>query len=117
MGRYTSLGKIEAGLVAIGGNGGGNKVELYTNGHWVQQPPFPDDYMSVYSTASYENVLYIFGGGAHVKSVWLGRMTKLGLEWSKGPDLLLGRYRHRSIVSGKQIYHIGGYDNMKIEKW
>ena len=59
---YTTLGKIEAGLVAIGGDwGGGNKVELYTNGHWVQQPPFPEDTIRSYSTATYENVLYVFG--------------------------------------------------------
>ena len=42
------------------------------------------------------------------QSVWLGRMTKLGLEWSKGPDLLLTRFGHRSIGVGNQIYHIGG---------
>ena len=40
-------------------------------------------------------------------SVWLGRMTKLGLEWSKGPKLLYGG-SYRSIVSRNQIYHIGG---------
>ena len=37
-------------------------------------------------------------------------MTKLGLEWSKGPNLLLPRDGHRSIVLGNQIYHIGGGD-------
>ena len=57
----TSLGKIEAGLVAIGGYKGGNKVELYTNGHWVQQPPFPKNNVHGYSTATYENTLYVFG--------------------------------------------------------
>ena len=52
----------------------------------------------------------ILGGSYYgtLRSVTLGRMTKLGLEWSKGPDLLLGRFGHRSIVSGNQIYHIGG---------
>ena len=59
--RETSLGKIESGLVAIGGYDGGNEVELYTNGHWVQQPPFPEDRIHSYSTATYENVLYVFG--------------------------------------------------------
>ena len=59
------MGKIESGLVAIGGYKGGwdgdNKVELYTNGHWVQQPPFPEDEINTYSTATYGNVLYVFG--------------------------------------------------------
>ena len=59
--KLTSLGKIESGLVAIGGSRGGNKVELYTNGHWVQQPPFPEDNIFGYSTATYENILYVFG--------------------------------------------------------
>ena len=59
--RITSLGKIEAGLVAMGDYDGGNKVELYTNGHWVQQPPFPEDDIKWYSTATYENILYVFG--------------------------------------------------------
>ena len=54
------------------------------------------------------------GGLKRFKSVWLGRMTKLGLEWSKGPDLLFTRYGHRSIVSGNQIYHIGGDENMWV---
>ena len=62
---WTSLGKIESGLVAIGGYKGnnkrGNKVEVYTNGHWVQQPPFPEDEIFDYSTATYENVIYVFG--------------------------------------------------------
>ena len=55
------MGKIEPGLVAIGGYTGGNKVELYTNGHWVQQPPFPEYVIYGYSTATYDNVLYVFG--------------------------------------------------------
>ena len=60
--KWTSLGKIESGLVAIGGYyDGGNKVELYTNGTWIQQPPFPEDDIYGYSTATYENVLYVFG--------------------------------------------------------
>ena len=56
--------------------------------------------------------IIILGGarsGYVLQSVWLGRMTKLGLEWSKGPDLLLYRDRHRSIVSGNHIYHFGGF--------
>ena len=60
----TSLGKIEAGLVAIGGAdlfSPGNDVELYTDGHWVQQPFFPEYSFRGYSTATYENVLYVFG--------------------------------------------------------
>jgi len=44
-------------------------------------------------------------------------MTYLGLEWSKGPDLLLSRTHHRSIIIGNVIYHVGGNGNMKTEKW
>ena len=40
---------------------GGNEVELYTNGHWVQQTPFSENAFYGYSTATYENVLYVFG--------------------------------------------------------
>ena len=41
-------------------------------------------------------------------------MTDLGLEWSKGPDLLLGRVEHRSIIIGNVIYHVGGSGNMLV---
>ena len=63
-----TLGKIEEGLVAVGGNWGNREVELYTDGHWVTQPPFPKDSSDRfdrrfydYSVATYENVLYVFG--------------------------------------------------------
>ena len=65
--KWTSLGKIEAGLVAISGYEGDTEVEestveMYTNEHWVQQPPFPEkNGIYGYSTATYENVLYVFG--------------------------------------------------------
>ena len=65
--------------------------------------------ISELSWNSNKKFIIILGGSGHYKSVTLGRMTKLELEWSKGPDLLLGRDYHRSIVSGNQIYHIGGY--------
>ena len=53
--------------------------------------------------------IIILGGNIYGRvDSWLGKMTKLGLKWSKGPDLLLGRYSHRSIGAGNQIYHIGG---------
>ena len=58
--------------------------------------------------------LIIIAGGYNsgwLQSVWLGKMTKLGLEWSNGPDLLLSRGAHRSIGVGNQIYHIGGEGN------
>ena len=81
--------------------------------------------------------IFISGGYNHksesLQSVWLGKMTRLGLKWSKGPDLLLSRDGHRSITVGNQIYHIGGDGKMwgfsysrlfnyflifrKIEKW
>ena len=57
----TSLGKIESGLVAISGYKGGREVELYIYGSWLQQPPFLEDDYWAYSTATYENVLYVFG--------------------------------------------------------
>ena len=79
----TSLGKIESGLVAIGGytepviqpldskeltdglwtmKREKPLVELYTNGHWVKQPDFPvKDIFFQYSTATHKNVLYLFG--------------------------------------------------------
>ena len=46
------------------------------------------------------------------KAVTIGQMTDLGMEWSKGPDLLLGRYGHRSISIGNVIYILGGSGNL-----
>ena len=65
--KWTSLGKIESGLVAISGYDSGREVELYTNGSWILQTPFPAafcdycDYFDSYSTATYNNELYVFG--------------------------------------------------------
>ena len=59
---WTSLGKISAGLVAIGGLYSDNDVELYASGNWYNQPRFPeDDYFCDYSVATYEDQLYVFG--------------------------------------------------------
>ena len=61
----TSLGKISAGLVAIGGYTSNNEVELhpgYASGNWYNQPRFPEeDYFYAYSVATYEDLLYVFG--------------------------------------------------------
>ena len=61
----TSLGKMNEGLIAISGDqyqGSGVEVELFANGNWYDQPPFPEEKaFSVYSTASYQNILYVFG--------------------------------------------------------
>ena len=58
----TSLGKIAAGLVAIGGYDSNNEVELYASGNWYNQPRFPEeDYFYAYSVATYEDLLYVFG--------------------------------------------------------
>ena len=64
---YTSLGKIGSDLVAISGYKAARKVELYTNGSWLQQSSFPGahcdycDYFDSYSTVTYNNEVYIFG--------------------------------------------------------
>ena len=39
---------------------------------------------------------------------FIGEMVNSVLLWSKGPDLLLDRRGHRSIVIQKSLYHIGG---------
>ena len=39
-------------------------------------------------------------------------MTDLGLEWTKGPELLIGRHAHRSISIENQVYHFGGSGNL-----
>ena len=63
---FTSLGKIPDGLVAIGrcdfDYAFGVYVELYSSEKWTVQPSFPaDESFCYYSTATYENVLYVFG--------------------------------------------------------
>ena len=58
----TSLGKIAAGLVAIGGYNSNNEVELYASGNWYNQPRFPEEnYFYYYSVATYDDLLYVFG--------------------------------------------------------
>ena len=51
---------MNEGLIAISGDSG-FEVELFDVwGNWNEQPPFPEQ-ISVYSTATYENILYVFG--------------------------------------------------------
>ena len=60
--RLTSLGKISAGLVAIGGFTSNNEVELYASGNWYNQPRFPEEKnFWFYSVATYDDQLYVFG--------------------------------------------------------
>ena len=62
---------------------------------------------------SYQYFIFISGGASRDgKSVHIGRMTDLGLEWTKGPELLIARERHRSILIENRIYHIGGSGNL-----
>ena len=61
-----TFGKIKEGIVAAGGYGKeANKVELYSNETWIEQPsPIPEDHLNVfaiYSTVTYENVIFFFG--------------------------------------------------------
>ena len=43
-----------------------------------------------------------------LRTVTLGKMTDLGLTWTKGKDLLIPRGGHRSIAVENIIYTIGG---------
>ena len=56
---------MNEGLIAISGipyQDAGVEVELFANGNWYNQPPFPGEkYIQYYSTATYQNVLYVFG--------------------------------------------------------
>ena len=61
--RGTTLGKLREGPVAICDDKlETGDVEIFSNDHWIQQPPFPDlKFYSYYSTATYNNMLYVFG--------------------------------------------------------
>ena len=56
---------MNEGLIAISGDtyqDSSNEVELFANGNWYDQPPFPEeDYFWGYSTATYKNIIYVFG--------------------------------------------------------
>ena len=131
--RYTSLGKLSSGLVAISGRYAANEVELFSAHAWSRQADFPEsDYFYGYSTATVADELYIFGedqnsyfpsilpvltnllGGVYrdEQSVTVGRMRNSKLEWTSAPDLLLARHAHRSIALGHNILHIGGEGKM-----
>ena len=63
--RETSLGKMNEGLISISGvsyQDSAVEVELFANGNWYDQPLFPEEtYFYGYSTATFENFLYVFG--------------------------------------------------------
>ena len=56
---------MNEGLIAISGKAyqdSSVEVELFANGNWYEQPPFPEEnYFYAYSTATFGNLLYIFG--------------------------------------------------------
>ena len=56
---------MNEGLIAISGyphEGSSVEVELFANGYWYNQPPFPEEKsFDFYSTATFENFLYVFG--------------------------------------------------------
>ena len=60
----TTFGKIEEGLVAVGGRNGGRdsrEVELFSNGRWRRMKSDFERWMYLYSTATIKNKLYLFG--------------------------------------------------------
>ena len=56
---------MNEGLIAISGysyQDSSVEVELFANGNWYDQPPFPEEKaFYYYSMASYVNLLYVFG--------------------------------------------------------
>ena len=56
---------MNEGLIAISGwsyQDSSVEVELFANGYWYDLPPFPEKkWFRSYSTATYENLLYVFG--------------------------------------------------------
>ena len=57
----TTFGKLREGLIAVSGEYSGPEVELFDNEKWIRQPDFIFETFCVYSTASINNTLYIFG--------------------------------------------------------
>ena len=45
------------------------------------------------------------------KTTFIGEMRNSVLQWSDGPDLLVSRRGHRSIVVQNSVLHIGGMSN------
>ena len=56
---------MNEGLLAISGasyQGSSVEVELFSDGCWYEQQPFPEEKsFDYYSTATYQNLLYVFG--------------------------------------------------------
>ena len=68
---------MNEGLIAISGwsyPGSNVEVELFANGNWYDQPPFPEEkFFDEYSTATYKNLLYVFG--VFLKQQYFGTET------------------------------------------
>ena len=77
--RETSLGKMNEGLIAISGypyQDSSVEVELFANGNWYDQPPFPEEkYFSRYSTATFQNLLYVFGDYSHPQKYYYNYLS------------------------------------------
>ena len=104
------------------------KVEELQSGVWreVDDFPFANTYLSLYSMVTFNRELYLFGMfvtlnlvklylifilGGYGNSNYLTLAVKYGGsgKWSEVGELLKPRYSHRSIVIDNTIMHIGGY--------
>jgi len=124
----TTLGNLKNIPVAIGdyhddseGDIGSIKVETFSGyGQWQEQSDYPFATTNIYhySTVTYLDELYIFGGYYdYEESSIVAKLSEVGGQWSRLEDLFVTRKGHRSILMGNQIFHLGGPNIMETERW
>ena len=128
---FTSLGSIQNVPIALGGAfpSPNKHVESLRGGSWriMENFAFVNNYIIWYSFVTFHGDLYLFGKIYYLQLLRIkfnlgGRddgsesnmVAKMGQNsfdengWTMVGNLLSGRYAHRSIVIGNQIFHIGG---------
>merc|ERR1712227_100329 len=121
----SSLGVYQDKPFALGGNegsfsGGHLKVEqwLYSDSWSVgDDSPFASSFIIDYSTATVENVLYIFGGMVDGEASRSVASFQNGAWRRRGRLLGPARKGHRSIARGSTVFHVGGWGTQTVEQW
>jgi len=123
----TTLSNLKNSPIAIGdyhadseGDIGSTKVEAFYNGQWQELSDYPFATTNIYhySTVTYLDELYIFGGYYdYEESSIVAKQSEVGGKWTRLEDLFVTRKGHRSILMGNQIFHLGGPSVMETERW
>ena len=114
-------------IIAGGYSSSSSSAEIFSSGAWGLTPPIPisGSRFDQHSALVVTSKIFTFGGSTG-SSIEEYSYVFDGQIWSTTSGLLKPNAGHRSILIGRNIYHVGGChgrcsnsdaDNSVIEKW